>query len=158
MEEKTLLIECSASAKGVVGPPKSSAGYREIPLSDTLIERIGAFRATASAAEDDFIMPNAKGGICHSGWLLKQVYLAFNAFDWPKDKRTQTDQRRFNIHELRHYAISSWIAADLGVKAVQTYAGHADIKMTWNRYGHLFPDERHAEKMNVAARAVFGPL
>lgn len=46
----------------------------------------------------------------------------------------------FRFHDLRHFAISSWIAEDFGPKAVQTFAGHASIQTTFDVYGHLFPD------------------
>lgn len=160
-EAKTVMVECSANTKNIIGPPKSSAGYREIPLSDELLSRLQAYRTEYGSDDDDaFLMANPTGQMCHGGWLLKQLYKVFDAAGWIglKEKAAApSDARRFNIHELRHYAISSWIAADLGLKAVQTYAGHADIKMTWNRYGHLFPDDRRAEKMNVAARRIFCP-
>lgn len=158
LETKTVVIECSANTLNVIGPPKSTAGYREIPLSDELLRRLVVYRAKSGAPDDDaFLMANPDGDMCHQGWLLKQLYRAFDLNRWPAAKsNAPVDRRRFNIHELRHYAISSWIAAELGLKAVQTYAGHADIKMTWNRYGHLFPDDRRSEKMNVAASKVFG--
>ncbi len=43
-------------------------------------------------------------------------------------------------HDLRHSAISLWIASGANPKVVQAKAGHASIKVTYDRYGHLFPD------------------
>jgi integrase len=55
-------------------------------------------------------------------------------------------------HDLRHTAISLWIASGANPKVVQTKAGHASIKVTYDRYGHLFPDyddrtTRHLEDL-----------
>lgn len=41
-------------------------------------------------------------------------------------------------HDLRHSAISLWIASGANPKVVQAKAGHASIKVTYDRYGHLW--------------------
>jgi integrase len=43
------------------------------------------------------------------------------------------------LHEARHCAISYFIAAGLDWKQISTWAGHGDVRQTWNRYGHLVP-------------------
>ena len=43
------------------------------------------------------------------------------------------------LHEARHTAASWMIAAGLNVKALSTYMGHANISITFDRYGHLMP-------------------
>lgn len=42
-------------------------------------------------------------------------------------------------HEARHCAISYFIAAGLDWKQISTWAGHGDVRQSWNRYGHLVP-------------------
>ncbi len=42
-------------------------------------------------------------------------------------------------HEARHCAISYFIAAGLDWTEISTWAGHGDVRQTWNRYGHLVP-------------------
>jgi integrase len=155
--EKTVRVEFSANSWNEVGPPKSPAGYRSVPISDPLLDRLVTYRRQlGSWRPTDLVFPTESGGVVGDGYWLKQLYKLFDELGWPGKGRTSSRAAiRFNMHELRHYAISSWIAADLGLKAVQTFAGHADIRITWNRYGHLFPDERHHEKINVAAGAVF---
>ena len=44
--------------------------------------------------------------------------------------------KRFNWHALRHYAVSRWIDAGLQPKTIQTFAGHATLAVTMDRYGH----------------------
>ena len=34
------------------------------------------------------------------------------------------------------------------------YAGHADVNMTLNTYGHLFPDDAHHDDMAAAELSV----
>jgi hypothetical protein len=38
-----------------------------------------------------------------------------------------------------HCAISYFIAAGLDWKQISTWAGHGDVRQTWNRYRHLVP-------------------
>jgi integrase len=42
-------------------------------------------------------------------------------------------------HECRHTYASLMIAAGVNPKALSTYMGHANIAITMDRYGHLFP-------------------
>jgi integrase len=44
------------------------------------------------------------------------------------------------IHGLRHTAASLMIAAGADPKLVQVQLGHASISITFDIYGHLFPD------------------
>jgi integrase len=44
------------------------------------------------------------------------------------------------IHDLRHTAVSLWIASGADVKRVAARAGHTSVSFTLDRYGHLHPD------------------
>ena len=57
---------------------------------------------------------------------------------------------------LRHFAISTWIEAELAPKTVQTFAGHSSLQITMDRYWHLFPSEDHQRAMNEIADNMFG--
>jgi integrase len=46
---------------------------------------------------------------------------------------------RITLHECRHRFASLMIAAGVNAKALQTYMGHANIEITYGRYGHLMP-------------------
>ncbi|TMK13027.1 MAG: hypothetical protein E6G75_16660, partial [Alphaproteobacteria bacterium] len=63
--------------------------------------------------------------------------------------------RRFNWHGLRHFAVSCWIETGLTPKTVQTFAGHASLQVTMDRYGHLFPNEDHKKAMDQIAKGLF---
>jgi integrase len=48
--------------------------------------------------------------------------------------------------------------ADYGLgsrRTVQTFAGHASLQITMDRYGHLFPSEDHKKAMDQIARGLF---
>jgi integrase len=54
-------------------------------------------------------------------------------------------------HEARHCAISYFIAAGLDWKQISTWAGHGDVRQTWNRYGHLVPGGEQAARERLDA-------
>jgi integrase len=66
-----------------------------------------------------------------------------------------TEIAKFNWHALRHFAVSTWIEAGLSPKTVQTFAGHASLQVTMDRYGHLFPSEDHKSAMDAIAKGPF---
>jgi integrase len=67
------------------------------------------------------------------------------------------------MHDLRHTAISHWVAAGLNVKIVQRRAGHAKASITYDFYTHEFEAaERSAETREklraVSSIGLFRPL
>jgi len=47
----------------------------------------------------------------------------------------------YNFHALRHAAASLFIEQGWTPKRIQTVMGHSSIQVTFDIYGHLFPDE-----------------
>jgi hypothetical protein len=65
------------------------------------------------------------------------------------------------MHECRHTFASLMIAAGVNAKALSTYMGHANISITMDLYGHLFPGnedeaagllDSYLERADTAAR------
>jgi hypothetical protein len=54
-------------------------------------------------------------------------------------------------HEARHCAISYRIAAALDWNEISAWAGHGDVRQTWNRYGHLVPGGEEAARERLDA-------
>jgi integrase len=74
-----------------------------------------------------------------------------------KDKDGKPVMRpKYSLHKLRHYAISSWLAAGIDLKTCQTWAGHSDLSTTINVYGHLLPRRDDHQMIAAAQRGVFG--
>jgi integrase len=141
------------------GPPKSVAGVRTVPLSSQLTTMLKKWRMKSSFKTlDDLVFPNEVGTYISHDNLVKR---RFNPLFEPEAART-TDPacrpqplRRFNWHALRHFAVSTWIEARFPPKTVQTFAGHASLQVTMDRYGHLFPSEDHKKAMDEIAKGLF---
>jgi integrase len=152
-ENGLLHIARRVDAYGDEGAPKSAAGIRTIPLSSQLIAKLKAFMLKSKfKGAENLVFANECGGyIGHDNLIKRRFHPLFE-----KLERVKAPVRRFNWHALRHFAVSCWIEAGFTPKAVQTFAGHASLQVTMDRYGHLFPREDHKKTMDQIARGLFG--
>ncbi|MBP2311911.1 tyrosine-type recombinase/integrase [Azospirillum soli] len=129
-----------------IGDPKSEAGTRDIPIGPMVTNTLKAWKLKCPTSELGLVFPNRKGGV-----------------------RTQTDVHRLwfkplcgklgitmRWHDLRHFAVSAWIDQGFSIKAVMTFAGHKDYRMTMERYGKLFPSEDHHKAVADMEKRLFG--
>jgi integrase len=142
-------ISRRVDAYGDEGSPKSTAGVRTVPLSSQMVAMLKAWKLKSKFSKpDDLIFPNRKGHHLGHDNLVKRRFL-------PLFNRLPTVER-FNWHGLRHFAVSCWIEERLAPKTVQTFAGHASLQVTMDRYGHLFPRGDDRAELAVAAKALLG--
>lgn len=107
---------------------------------------------------DDPIFPNSSGNhIGHDNLVKRQFLPLFEKLEEAhRDSPTDVPPPpvRFNWHALRHFAVSCWIEAGFAPKTVQTFAGHASLQVTMDRYGHLFPSDDHGKTMDRIAKGL----
>jgi len=58
---------------------------------------------------------------------------------------------RVTPHSLRHTYVSLLIAAGVNAKAIQVQVGHANIRETFDTYGHLFDDQHEVSRDAIGA-------
>ena len=160
LENGKLHISRRVDAYGEEGAPKSAAGVRTVPISNQLIAMLKAWKLKSKFKKpDDLIFPNGEGNhIGHDNLIKRQFLPLFEKLEVAdKDDPANVPalSRRFNWHGLRHFAVSCWIEAGLTPKTVQTFAGHASLQVTMDRYGHLFPNEDHKKAMDQIAKGLF---
>lgn len=153
-------IERRVDSYGEEGPPKSKAGVRHVPLSAPLMAALKAWKLRSKFSKpDDLIFPNGEGShIGHDNLVKRQFLPLFDALEAAhRDDSANAPAlpKRFNWHGLRHFAVSCWIEAGLAPKTVQTFAGHASLQVTMDRYGHLFPSDDHRKAMDAIAKGLF---
>jgi integrase len=144
---------------GEEGVPKSAAGIRTVPMSSQLTARLRAWKLKSKfKAPDDLVFPNEEGNhTSHDNLVKRHFNPLFDRLEAAHraDPTRPALPRRFNWHALRHFAVSSWIEGGLAPKTVQTFAGHASLQITMDRYGHLFPSEDHKKAMDLVAKSLF---
>jgi integrase len=160
LDNGALNISRRVDAYGEEGAPKSAAGVRTVPLSKQLVAMLKAWKLKSKCKKpDDLIFPNGEGNhIGHDNLIKRQFLPLFESLEAAhKDDpaNVPVPPRRFNWHGLRHFAVSCWIEAGLAPKTVQTFAGHASLQVTMDRYGHLFPSEDHKKAMDQIAKGLF---
>jgi integrase len=128
-----------ADRYGQLGPPKSQAGVRDIPIGTKLLSVLRTWRLACPSGPLDLVLPAADGGIETYNHLLRRVF-------WPllaaAGVVSADGAPKFGLHSLRHACASLWIAAGFSPKELQVWMGHASVKMTFDRYGHLFASDQ----------------
>jgi integrase len=155
-EGETIHVRQRADEWGTIGSPKSEAGHRTIPMAPPVLNalrewklacpRVGASESTPGRLW--LVFPNGAGkpqrhsNIINRGFDPIQVKAGVTV---PRPTAKGDDGRprlsaKYGMHALRHF-FASW-AIDRGFqpKRVQTLLGHASIQMTFDVYGHLFPN------------------
>ena len=125
-----------ADAWLTIGPTKSKAGMRDIPLAPIVVNTLRQWKASCPQGELDLVFPNTIGNAetmtnIHSRcWVPLQIKCGL---------ATESGEARYGFHMLRHAAASLFIKyLGWSPKRLQAVMGNASINMTFDRYGHLF--------------------
>lgn len=119
------------SGSGQFVSPKSRAGERRVPLPAILRDYIDAHLLALPCPPEpgDLVFSREDGRPFCDSSLRKRARAA-----WATEELTP-----ITLHECRHTYASVMIAAGVNAKALCTYMGHANISITFDRYGHLMP-------------------
>jgi integrase len=117
---------------GLIGP-KSKAGNRRVPISETLRVHLLQQRLQQGRGGQGFVFTSKSGSPFDSAGLATRARKAWAA----------VGLEPVGLHDCRHTYAAFMIAAGVNAKALSTYMGHSTI--TLDRYGHLLPgNEREA--------------
>lgn len=126
------VVESLGEVRGrvVVGPTKTGrVRTLTVPrfLSEMIGEQIGRYPG-------DFLFTASQGGpVRHRNFTRRHFKPAVAAVGLYSDLRW---------HDLRHTCAALLIAAGRHLEEVKDYLGHSSIRVTSDRYGHLFPKAR----------------
>ncbi len=161
LERKVLTVQQRADAWNAIGPPKSDAGWREIPLAPMVVNSLKKWRLQCprrNRAKDDpgelhYVFPNGAGNIESHANIINRGYHPLQNECGIVDEEGKP---KYGLHALRHVAASLFIEQGFMPKRVQALMGHSTIQMAFDTYGHLFPtpeDDQKAMK-HIQARLV----
>jgi integrase len=142
-----------------IGPLKSAAAERTVPLSPMLVNTLREWKVACPVGDLGLVFPNTLGRIESLSNIiafgLHPVMLASGVVVDGKPKYS-------GLHALRHF-YASWCinrrvdgGLELPIKLVQARLGHASITMTADRYGHLFPRGDDGAELAAAEKAFLG--
>lgn len=137
LDSGELTVHQRADRWGVIGPPKSHAGKRTVPLAPMVVSALKEWRLACPQGPARLVFPNGKGRVAQ---ITSIHYRGLG----PLQKAagiTDNDKPKYGMHSFRHAAASLFIEQGFSPKRVQALMGHATIQMTFDTYGHLFPTE-----------------
>ena len=135
--------------------PKTDSSIAPVDLIPEALDALSAHQKRQAAQklkagekyqDQDLIFATATGGPLDNAHIVQRVYQ-------PTVKEAGLRQIRF--HDLRHTTAALLIEQKESPKYIQKQLRHASIEITFDRYGHLFPDANRAAAKRLS-ETIFG--
>lgn len=123
-------------SNGEVLPPKTQAGNRRVPLPDFVKAILNEH--VKGKSPNSWIFVGPRGALINSRNFNQRVFKPLAG--------------RGTVHDLRHTAVSHWIAAEIDLPRLSKWAGHADPAFTLKQYASFFPADESAHMTKLNAR------
>ena len=136
-----LKVQRATDGEGGTKLPKNNAS-RRIPLSNDLFLFLHDYKQWLFeylGKESDWIVPNREGSLVKlSQPKSHQMRLLFDRAEVPGA-----------FHTLRHTCITNWLHNVPNIKLVSNLAGHSNIAITLDLYGHVLEENAISEMDNL---------
>ena len=168
---KIIRVRERADAWGEMGAPKSEASERDIPMTPMVVNALREWKLNCprkgavdgEPGELHLVFPNGEGNpeshpnIANRFFYPLQVKCGIAERIGEDEKGEPIVRAKYGLHALRHFFASWLIEQDFTPKKVQAMLGHSTMAMTFDTYGHLFPnlEDDHA-KMAAGELALIG--
>lgn len=123
-----------------IAEPKTETSVAPVHLTPSCLEALREHRQRQTEQrlamgmdyqDNDLIFATESGGMLDSCNIVKRVF---------NPTLQKAGLRRIRFHDLRHTCASLLIAQGENPKFIQSQLRHASIEMTFDQYGHLFPE------------------
>ncbi|ORE94055.1 phage integrase family protein [Stappia sp. 22II-S9-Z10] len=166
LDQARLHVRQRADRDRNIGPPKSSAGRRTIPLPPMVVTALRDWQPKCPKGDLDLAFPTTTGKVQGYHNFVRDGFAPtlIAAGVVKASGRQDSDGKaivapKYGMHAMRHW-FASWCCnrrsdggLELPPKAVQERLGHSTITLTMDVYGHLFPVQDEAEALAAAERA-----
>ncbi|MDG4901390.1 MULTISPECIES: site-specific integrase [unclassified Mesorhizobium] len=152
LQDKGVNVLQALDRSNRLGPPKTKAGRRYIPVSSESLDM--AKHYSAKHGTGGLVFPTRREGsyqrynvFVRRGFhkLMEEAGLVTEVKEKGKTKLV----KHYTPYSLRHFFASMLIEKNKGLKYIQTVMGHENITMTLNVYGHIIrrkeTDELHQD-------------
>jgi integrase len=143
-----------------IGPPKSEAGERKIPIPPGVLTALKEWKLGCPRGELGLVFPSATGKVQSHANIIRDI---LNPAIKAAGLVTPDGKPKYGMHSLRHF-FASWLinrradgGREMPLKSAQTLLGHSSITMTADVYGHLFPRGDDLAELAEAERAIMNP-
>jgi integrase len=134
----TIQVRGGVDPFNVLGPVKTAAALRDVPIGPQLAGILLDWKRT-SKARHELLFPTGRGTPLRLSNIIRrqlaplQIVLGITGPD---------GSPRWTAHSFRHFAVSLWIDEGASLKQVSEWAGHESPEFTQKVYGHLFKRSR----------------
>ena len=140
-EGKVIHVQRRADRLNKIGPPKSAAGQRSIPMTPMVLNTLREWKLRCPPSEMGLVFPNGAGNVENHTNLYRRVFGQAQI----EASVTVEGRAKYGLHAFRHF-YASWLLGEkarggleVSPKRAQTLLGHSSITMTMDVYGHLLP-------------------
>src|SRR5262249_47681515 len=152
--KKVVHVHQRADAWGAMGAPKSEEGERTIPMAPIVASALKEWKLRCPRKEkgnDDpgaleLVFPNGAGNPESHANIANRCFYPLQV----ESGVTVAGDAKYGFHTLRHFFASWLIEQGFTPKKLQGMLGHSTTQMTFDTYGHLFPDDE-ADQAKFAA-------
>lgn len=123
-----------------MGPPKSQKSFRRVALAESVLELFETMREEAED-RDGLIFRRPDGSAIDPDYFDAWVFAPV----------LEKADLKIRFHDLRHFFASMLIAQGESPKYVCDQMGHSSIQVTFDIYGHLFPQARREAADKIPA-------
>jgi integrase len=149
LDKRQLTVRQRADKWSAVGPPKSRTSYRQIPLAPFVLNTLKEWRLARPGR--GLVFGNGRGNVesLANIWNRHLAPLQIAAGIVGPDGKA-----KHGLHAFRHFFASWLIDQGFGPKRIQALMGHSGIQITFDTYGHLFPQEDDHAKFAAGEAAL----
>ena len=143
--DKQVVYEKEKPRNPKLGPPKTNAGYRKVPMPLCLQSKLEKYCKEFS--EDSPLFPGKKfkyKTISETAWAWKDFEKAM----LHKEIKDITEKEHITEHILRHNYCTMLYESGIDVLTAAKYMGHDDVKTTLDIYTHL-SEQQEAKGIDV---------
>jgi integrase len=149
LDGRVLEVRQRMDAFQKLGPPKSKAGRRAVPLSPMCANTLREWKLRCPPGQLGLVFPTTEG---------KPMFITdIGRLCWEPLTRACGLEGRYEFHHLRHACASLLIEQGALPKRIQEILGHSSIRVTFDVYGHLFSDAAADQALVAKAeKGLFG--
>ncbi len=154
-DKRVIRVRQRADKYNVLGPPKSKTSRRELPMTPMVVNTLREWQLACPKGEANLVFPTSRGNVESHPNIWGRCIV-------PLERKcgfigAGTTKPKYGLHALRHFYASWIIEQGFSPKKAQTLLGHSSIQMTYDTYGHLFPDpEDDRAKLEAAELKLVG--
>lgn len=138
LTDGVIRVRQRADLRNKMGPPKSEAGKRDVPLAPMVLNTLKEWKLCCPLSPLKLVFPTKTGGVISGSNLHRQCWRPLLRELGMVHTSEAGEVPFYTFHCLRHTAASLFIEQGWTPKKMMGVMGHSSIQMTFDLYGHLW--------------------